>query len=980
MFMLDTQLPILNCYVIGFLCLQFTFASEEEGRLIRDLFRNYNKLIRPVRNRTEHLNVQFGLSLIQLINVNEREQIMKTNVWLQLKWKDYQLAWSTTDYGNIKNIQIPYSMIWTPDIVLLNNADGKYEVSTKCNVVLNNEGEVLWVPPSIYKSGCIIDVKYFPFDEQQCKMKFGSWTFNGDEVGISFFDSKDYIDLTDFSISGTWDVINVPGYLNVNNRTKPTVTDITFYLYIRRKTLFYTMNLLAPCIMMSMLSVLVFYLPPDGNEKITLGISILLAIVLFQLVVSRLLPPTSLTIPLIAKYLLFTFVMNLICVLLTVIIVNWNFRAAKTHQLPNWLRIIFVDVLPKFVFMKRPVLLRPSKSGTYSFDSSDISSHKEKFSPTSSNYRSYISSNYDKCDLIKNDSNISNKDKRKRYQTCKSISNIYVTTNLEGKSHENKYYTIDDTSQFQIKSNVIDKKFPIYHVHTPDLKYKVSDYYKTQIKADMYNNSECDHIHKHLYTTVKKTGRSSPQNVDKSLSSKLTSINKHKHPLKSINFPTSKKKFNNMAKINLLKSRDSSLELSDFHKNVLNYRFATGANGQLIKQEIDTGVSKHLNYENLRIQNQQHFLTDRDLKEIEEIAKIEEEENDSNMTFKDSNNHNYQMNSSSIDLNVFTKSDSFQKPASKHASSYSRTKVIKHISPRRQYCNSSLTKGIIIRQNSIDIETEDEENYKIKNDKILLPNISYISVGDQYKNNSDGSGDHIYFSANKNNNNNQDLENKNDELNKEWGYRNDHFPIDNNVHMNNTFVTFSSNQQRLKLTPTEYQSYLTKSKHKNAAPSKILNANNYGKFGDTTIHKSDKKLYVQKNPNKAQNQPTTSRLSNHDMHSNNIKSVTKQLKDSNKFSQFYQSKQSNRHASFPPRIMNGTAKDVIFIAKHLKIQDENNIEREDWKYIAIVIDRILLYIFIIVTLGGTLGIIIDAPHIFEHVDQQERILFLTKRT
>jgi len=62
------------------------------------------------------------------------------------------------------------------------SADGKYEVSYKPNVVIFHYGEVLWIPPAIYKSSCTIDVQYFPFDQQECHMKFGSWTFNGDQV------------------------------------------------------------------------------------------------------------------------------------------------------------------------------------------------------------------------------------------------------------------------------------------------------------------------------------------------------------------------------------------------------------------------------------------------------------------------------------------------------------------------------------------------------------------------------------------------------------------------------------------------------------------------------------------------------------------------------------------------------------------------------------------------------------------------------
>jgi len=43
---------------------------------------------------------------------------------------------------------------------------------------------------------------------------------------------------------------------------------------------------------------------------------------------------------------------------------------------------------------------------------------------------------------------------------------------------------------------------------------------------------------------------------------------------------------------------------------------------------------------------------------------------------------------------------------------------------------------------------------------------------------------------------------------------------------------------------------------------------------------------------------------------------------------------------------------------------------DDWKYVASVIDRFLLYTFIIVTVIGTITIIVDAPHIFEVIDQK----------
>ena len=125
-------------------------------------------------------------------------------------------------------------------------------------------------------------------------------------------------------------------------------------LIIRRKTLFYTVNLIIPTVLISFLSIFVFYLPTDAGEKMTLSISILLALVVFLLLISKILPPTSTVIPLIAKYLLFTFIMNIITIFCTVVIINYNYRTPRTSKMPYWMRRLFIDILPRILRMERP--------------------------------------------------------------------------------------------------------------------------------------------------------------------------------------------------------------------------------------------------------------------------------------------------------------------------------------------------------------------------------------------------------------------------------------------------------------------------------------------------------------------------------------------------------------------------------------------------------------------------------------------------
>ena len=64
------------------------------------------------------------------------------------------------------------------------SADGNFEVTLSTKATLFNTGLVEWRPPAIYHSSCEMDVEYFPFDEQTCVMKFGSWTYDGFQVRL----------------------------------------------------------------------------------------------------------------------------------------------------------------------------------------------------------------------------------------------------------------------------------------------------------------------------------------------------------------------------------------------------------------------------------------------------------------------------------------------------------------------------------------------------------------------------------------------------------------------------------------------------------------------------------------------------------------------------------------------------------------------------------------------------------------------------
>uniref|UniRef100_A0AC35TZI8 Neur_chan_LBD domain-containing protein n=1 Tax=Rhabditophanes sp. KR3021 TaxID=114890 RepID=A0AC35TZI8_9BILA len=322
--------------------------NDDEERLAIDMFKDYNRLIHPLPcgNKTS-IVVDFGIALILLINIDEKNQVMQTNVWLTLAWNDCQFNWNPSDYGGIESLRVAIDRIWQPDVVLFNNCDGMYETSYLSNAVVDYKGDITWVPPAIFKSFCRIDVEFFPFDEQVCTLIFGSWTYQ-DEIKFNWYGNKRSVELNDYSTSSIWDLIAAPGEL-VDKQSR-----VHFQIVIRRKSLFYSVILICPTVLMSFLNICVFYLPAECNEKISLTTSLLLAIVVFLLLVSKLLPPTSDKIPLMAKYLLFTFVLNIITIMSTVIVINVYFRSDTTHQLPKYAKTLFLEFLPRILLMERP--------------------------------------------------------------------------------------------------------------------------------------------------------------------------------------------------------------------------------------------------------------------------------------------------------------------------------------------------------------------------------------------------------------------------------------------------------------------------------------------------------------------------------------------------------------------------------------------------------------------------------------------------
>ncbi|XP_047984808.1 neuronal acetylcholine receptor subunit alpha-7 isoform X1 [Leguminivora glycinivorella] len=330
-------------------------GGYHEKRLLHHLLDHYNVLERPVVNESDPLQLSFGLTLMQIIDVDEKNQLLITNIWLKLEWNDMNLRWNTSDFGGVKDLRVPPHRLWKPDVLMYNSADEGFDSTYPTNVVVRNNGSCLYVPPGIFKSTCKIDITWFPFDDQRCEMKFGSWTYDGYQLDLQLQDEAGG-DISSFVTNGEWELIGVPGKRNeiyYNCCPEPYI-DITFAVVIRRKTLYYFFNLIVPCVLIASMALLGFTLPPDSGEKLSLGVTILLSLTVFLNMVAETMPATSDAVPLLGTY--FNCIMFMVAssVVSTILILNYHHRHSDTHEMSDWIRCVFLYWLPWILRMSRP--------------------------------------------------------------------------------------------------------------------------------------------------------------------------------------------------------------------------------------------------------------------------------------------------------------------------------------------------------------------------------------------------------------------------------------------------------------------------------------------------------------------------------------------------------------------------------------------------------------------------------------------------
>lgn len=309
--------------------------------VMKKVLNKYNKEVRPIKK----IVIKLKVSLRQIVSVDEKNQIMTSNIYVSAVWTDGRLRWNPLEdvngsyvYGNLTEIVVPTSKLWIPDLFVINTAgtNGFIPISSSNLALVNYKGQVyLLISVTNLQTRCKMNVYYFPFDKQNCSIVLGSWIHDTERINFETTVSK--IDLDNYVPSPIWTlrtvVVNsIFGKDRFLGNSGLLTEDIAYYFTISRGSGYYMGNLVA-CFILNVVTLLAYFLP--FATQVTLCMTSFLTFAVQSLNINNFLPVQSLYFPLISVY----FMCSIFCTFFS-LIWFWNLNNFTTKKVPKFLEPI----------------------------------------------------------------------------------------------------------------------------------------------------------------------------------------------------------------------------------------------------------------------------------------------------------------------------------------------------------------------------------------------------------------------------------------------------------------------------------------------------------------------------------------------------------------------------------------------------------------------------------------------------------------
>lgn len=154
-------------------------------------------------------------------------------------------------------------------------------------VRVSHDGTTWWYPTVVTQTKCAVGVTQYPFDTHTCHVIWSAKTHNKKRMFLNA--SRPDLALHLFQENGEWDMTNH----RARNQDGAVLREVVCELTLKRRVAYHVINTVLPVLLLSVLNTLVFVLPPESGERMSLSITVLLAYALFLSAIGETMPSTS---------------------------------------------------------------------------------------------------------------------------------------------------------------------------------------------------------------------------------------------------------------------------------------------------------------------------------------------------------------------------------------------------------------------------------------------------------------------------------------------------------------------------------------------------------------------------------------------------------------------------------------------------------------------------------------------------------------
>ena len=136
-------------------------------------------------------NIELSLDQVYIIDIDLKKQILTTKFNYTITWYDYRLVHHSFEdfgyYSPVESVLATYMMneFWMPILHIHQAIDSKMQDGLGlAEKLMFKHQQMIYTKIATFEITCQMNFQDFPFDEQICFMKFGSWTYDQAQVDI----------------------------------------------------------------------------------------------------------------------------------------------------------------------------------------------------------------------------------------------------------------------------------------------------------------------------------------------------------------------------------------------------------------------------------------------------------------------------------------------------------------------------------------------------------------------------------------------------------------------------------------------------------------------------------------------------------------------------------------------------------------------------------------------------------------------------